>query len=154
MLPTNLARVNLFLKLLGLVDPVPCTVLPNINLPTDSDGGTVDLNAPPSPSTLEKEMESSHSVRARHLQLEENLQRLEETSQRLDGELNIARHREILQELKGQVRAFKKEVKLNKKMDAVNAEQRAQLQEVLAARCQKLSGTVGPFALPRERRPP
>ena len=62
---TNLARVHFFIKLLELVNVVPCCgflPVPDFNFPVDQDGLSIDLNEEPGSSILDLNEEPCPSI--------------------------------------------------------------------------------------------
>lgn len=135
----SLTWVHFSLKLLELLGLLPCSVLPDLSLPTDSDGNTIDLNGPPSPSSLHEQIESSDSLRARNRQLAEHLERVQEEilNLEIENEEDPTRRRERVEHLNREVQELERQVEINKTRDAQRAHQISLLQEGLGEQDRK-----------------
>ena len=78
-----------------------------------------------------------------------NLIRLEESTQLMQSELNINRHRALLENVRKKLEAFEIEVEFNKAKDALRSQQYREFRYIMNKKCRELMGR-----LPRERRPP
>lgn len=116
-------------RLLELFGLVPCCVVPDLSLPTDSDGVTIDLNGPPSLSSFYDQIESSDSLRARNPQLAEHLERVDEEVLNLENEEDPTRRREIAAHLDREVQELERQFEIKKRKDAFRARQMAQWRE-------------------------
>nr|AEX57658.1 hypothetical protein RasatMp027 [Raphanus sativus]QGW48545.1 hypothetical protein [Raphanus sativus] len=110
-------------------------------LPTDPDGNPIDLNARPSLSSLYNEIESSDSLRARNLQLGEDLERIQEMERNLQNERDPDRRREVAARIDREVGELERKISLCQAMDAVRDDQldvwREGLDEELATQGEK-----------------
>lgn len=79
----------------------------------------------------------------------DNLIRLEESTQLMQSELNINRHRALLENVRKKLEAFEIEVEFNKAKDALRSQQYREFRDIMNKKCRELMGR-----LPRERRPP
>lgn len=110
-------------------------------LPTDRNGNPMDLNARPSLSSLYNEIESSDSLRARNLQLGEDLERIHEMERNLQNERDPDRRREVAARIDREVRELERQISLCQTRDAVRDDQldvwREGLYEELATQGEK-----------------
>nr|YP_004927591.1 orf277 [Brassica carinata]YP_009228134.1 hypothetical protein AYB38_gp14 [Brassica nigra]AEH43606.1 orf277 [Brassica carinata]AJD85429.1 hypothetical protein BniMp064 [Brassica nigra] len=110
-------------------------------LPTDRNGNPMDLNARPSPSSLYNEIESSDSLRARNLQLEEDLEQIHLMEQNLQNERDPDRRREVSLLIDWKVRKLERKISLCQDQDTVRDDQldvwREGLYEELATQGEK-----------------
>ena len=110
---------------------MPCSFLPDMNLPTDSDGVTIDLNGPPSPSRLLDDIESPNSCSARNSAFMGHLDRLQDEVNNLESEVDPNRRRVLIEDIDEQLRALERELEIQKAKDAQTAHQYARLREVI-----------------------
>nr|AGC81712.1 hypothetical protein DCGMS_00520 [Raphanus sativus]QGW48312.1 hypothetical protein [Raphanus sativus] len=110
-------------------------------LPTDRNGNPMDLNARPSLSSLYNEIESSDSLRARNLQLGEDLERIHEMERNLQNERDPDRRREVAARIDREVRELERQISFCQTRDAVRDDQldvwREGLYEELATQGEK-----------------
>ena len=110
-------------------------------LPTDRNGNPMDLNARPSLSSLYNEIESSDSLRARNLQLEEDLEQIHLMEQNLQNERDPDRRREVSVLIDWKVRELERKISLCQDQDTVRDDQldvwREGLYEELATQGEK-----------------
>mgnify|MGYP004546984827 FL=1 len=119
------------MELLGLG---PCSVLPDINLPTDADGNAIDLNTKPSTSALREQIEGTESVRTRNNQFSEHLDRILEEIKNLESEEDPNHRRARIEHLNGEVNALEIDVARAQTMGAHRADQLAHLHQPIRAR--------------------
>ncbi|CAH2052346.1 unnamed protein product [Thlaspi arvense] len=108
-------------------------------LPTDRNGNPMDLNAWPSLSY--EEIENSDSLRARNLQLLEDLERIQEMERNLQNERDPDRRREVAACIDRAARELEQEIALCQTRDTVRDDQldvwREGLYEELATQGEK-----------------
>ncbi|CAN8222108.1 unnamed protein product [Cochlearia groenlandica] len=92
------------------------------DLSTDTDGNVIDLNHEPSlasASSLYNEIESSHSLRARDLQLAEEWERVQGTERNLENEGDPVRRGELAARLDREVRELEGKLQQFIQKDAI-----------------------------------
>ncbi|KAL2931000.1 hypothetical protein RDABS01_036410, partial [Bienertia sinuspersici] len=128
----SLSWVHFFFKLLELFGRVPCSVLPDITLPSDIEGSTLDLNEEGGASSPPREeIYSSDSFRARNNLLMGQLNEIVEEISSLQREEDPTRHRARTLHLTDEMRALERELKVNQERDALRAHTIARSRELL-----------------------
>ncbi|KAL2921244.1 hypothetical protein RDABS01_012735 [Bienertia sinuspersici] len=117
---------------LQLFERVPCSVLPDITLPSDIEGSTLDLNEEGGASSPPREeIYSSDSFRARNNLLTSQLNDIVEGISSLQRKEDPTRHRARISHLTNEKRALERELKVNQERDALRAHTIARSRELL-----------------------
>nr|BBB05351.1 ORF297 protein [Turritis glabra] len=120
-----LVAIRLSLYLLGLLGEDPALfVVPSLDLPPDTEGNEITLN--PSIESLYNDIESSASVRARNLQLEEGHERIQGLERALENERDPGRRRELTPRLDQAIRALERQIQLGRRADSIRDRQIAE----------------------------
>nr|QJA28490.1 hypothetical protein [Capsella bursa-pastoris] len=124
----KLWRILLFLQLALslvrlLVDP-GLFVVPNLDLPPSIEGNEIVLNT--SVESLYNDIESSASVRARNLQLEEGHEQIQDLERALENEGDPGRRRELGARLDQAIRAQERLLHLARRADSIRDRQIAE----------------------------
>ncbi|KAG7531447.1 hypothetical protein ISN44_Un34g000050, partial (mitochondrion) [Arabidopsis suecica] len=124
----KLGRVILLLRLslclLGFLETPTLFVVPQVDLPADTEGNEIALN--PSVSSLYNEIESSDSLRARNRLLSESWERVEGTERALQNEGDPGRRRELTARLDQEIRTLQRQIHLGRRADSIRDRQIAE----------------------------
>lgn len=127
---------RLSLCLVGLPGDPSFFVIPNLDLPADTEGNEIALNPQPSLSSLYNEIERADSLRARNLQLAESWDRVQGMERALENEGDPGRRRELTARLDQEIRELERQIHLGRRADSIRdrqiAEWRGRFNEELA----------------------
>ncbi|XP_024016475.1 uncharacterized protein LOC112089876 [Eutrema salsugineum] len=117
--------IRLCLGLLGVLDPA-LFVIPNLDLPADTEGNEIALNPQPSLWSLYTEMENADSVRARNLLLAESWDRVESLERALENEGDPGRRLELLNRQDRAISELERQIHLGRRADSIRDRQIAE----------------------------
>lgn len=115
--------------------------LPNL------DGNTIDLNTRPSPVELLDDIETPPAYKARHLEMETDLTRLNEAVSNLESEQDPMRRQEKVEHINTLIRELEVSVERNRSHDSRDKMKRDHFSEVVLEEYEKLKNEQSKFSL-------